>query len=79
MKTEKAEKTEKKVVKREAKISVSESNIAKAALRLLSHRLVSAEVSYVQRVLGATAPQADLDAQVVAVRKMPWSSIVVPD
>lgn len=64
---------------REAKISVTESNVAKAALRLLSQRLVSTEVSYVQRVLGAKASQTDLDAQVMAVRKMPWTSIVVPD
>jgi hypothetical protein len=64
---------------REAKIPVSDSNIAKAALRLLSQRLVSTEVFYVQRALGATATQQDLDNQVMAVRKLPWGSIVVPD
>jgi len=72
-------KTAKKTVVRDPKIAVSESNVGKAALRLLSQRLVSTEVSYVQRVLGATASQADLDAQVMAVRKLPWASIVVPD
>lgn len=72
-------KTSKMTVKREAKISVSETNVGKAALRLLSQRLVSTEVSYVQRVLGTTASQADIDAQVIAVRKLPWSSIVLPE
>lgn len=64
---------------RDPKLPVSEANVAKAAMRLLSQRLVSTEVSYVQRVLGATASQADLDAQILAVRKLPWASIVVPD
>jgi len=64
---------------REAKIPVSEANVAKAALRLLSQRLVSTEVSYVQRVLGNTASQSDIDLQVMTVRKLPWASIVVAD
>lgn len=72
-------KKEKTKVVRDAKVSVSEANVGKAAMRLLSQRLVSTEVSYVQRVLGNTASQADIDAQILAVRKMPWSSIVVPD
>jgi len=72
-------KTPKMTVKREARISVSESNVGKAALRLLSQRLVSTEVSYVQRILGTTASQAEIDAQVIAVRKLPWSSIVLPE
>ena len=71
--------TAKKSAVREAKISISEVNVGKAAMRLLAQRLVSTEVSYVQRVLGPKASQADLDAQVMAVRKLPWSSIVVPD
>jgi hypothetical protein len=64
---------------REAKVPVSDSNISKAAVRLLSQRLVSTEVAYVQRTLGATATQQALDDQVMAVRKLPWSSIVVAD
>jgi hypothetical protein len=63
----------------EAKLTVSESNIAKAALRLLSQRLVSTETAYIQRVLGNSATQQAIDDQVLAVRKMPWSSIVIPD
>ena len=69
----------KKTTVREPKISVSEINIAKAATRLLSQKLVSIEVQYVQRNLGTTASQAALDAQVLAVRKLPWAAIVVPD
>lgn len=69
----------KKTTVREAKIPVSESNIGKAAMRLLSQKLVSSEIDYVQRTLGTNASQTDLDAQVVAVRKLPWSSIVVAD
>jgi hypothetical protein len=62
-----------------AKVTVSESNITKAAMRLLSQRLVSSEIHYVQRVLGATATQEDIDTNVLAVRKLPWNSIVVAD
>ena len=72
-------KTPKKTATSEGKLSVSEGNVAKAAMRLLSQRLVSTEIAYVQRVLGATASQSDIDAQVLAVRKLPWSSIVIAD
>lgn len=62
------------------RIPVSESNLRKAAVRLLNNQnLVSTEVQYVQRVLGNTATQKDIDDKVIAVRKMVWSSIVVPD
>jgi hypothetical protein len=61
------------------KVSVSELNVKKAAARLLSVKLVSTEISYVQRVLGNTATQEELDKHVVAVRKMPWASIALPD
>lgn len=58
---------------------ISETNIKKAAIRLLGQHLVSPEVQYIQRTLGASAPQETLDANVLAVRKMPWASIVLPD
>jgi hypothetical protein len=61
------------------KMPVSASNIAKAAERLLSHRLVSTEIDYIQRTLGASSTQQDIDANVVAVRQMPWASIVIPE
>jgi hypothetical protein len=70
-----------KVAKREVKsrVPVSELNLRKAAARLLTTKLVCTEVSYIQRELGATATQEDLDAKVIAVRKMPWASIVLPE
>ena len=49
------------------------------ASRLLAHKLVSTEVAYIQRELGASATQEALDAKVLAVRSMPWSSIVLAD
>jgi PhoPQ-activated pathogenicity-related protein len=61
------------------RIPVSEANLRKAASRLLQQHLVSVEMQYVQRVLGNTATQQDIDDKVLAVRKMKWSSIVVPD
>ena len=64
---------------REARIPVTEANVSKAAMRLLSQRLVSTEISYLQHVLGVSASQADLDAQILAVRKLPWASIVLPE
>ena len=71
-----------KVPGRETKsrISVSELNLRKAAVRLLGgEQLVCTEVSYIQRSLGTTATQEEVDAKVVAVRKMPWASIVAPE
>ncbi|MGA7614241.1 MAG: hypothetical protein WBX15_03585 [Thermoanaerobaculia bacterium] len=61
------------------KIPVSETNINKAAARLLHAKLVSTEIFYVQRELGSTATQADVDAKVVEVRRLPWESIAMPD
>ena len=60
-------------------IPVTESNLSKAAMRLLGQRLVSPEVQYIQRALGASATQEELDANVLAVRKMPWAKLVVPE
>jgi len=64
---------------KKSKVPVSELNLRKAAARLLTSKLVSPEIYYIQRELGSTATQEDLDAKVVAVRAMPWASIVVPD
>ena len=61
------------------RVPVSELNIRKAAIRLLQQNLVSTEIQYVQRVLGVSATQKDIDANVLAVRKLPWASIVVAD
>jgi hypothetical protein len=61
------------------KVSVSEPNLRKAAARLLATKLVSAEVAYLQRELATSVTQEELDKQVLAVRKLPWASIVIPD
>jgi hypothetical protein len=65
--------------KGETKMAVSETNIKKSAARLLSQALVSTEIQYIQRVLGTSATQQDVDDKVLAVRKMPWASIVLHD
>jgi hypothetical protein len=62
----------------ERKLPVSEINLRKTAVRLLGQRLVSPEVEYVQRVLGVSATQQQLDDTVLAVRKMPWAKLVPP-
>lgn len=61
------------------KLRVTDLNLRKTAQRLLGQSLVSSEVHYVQRTLGATATQKEIDDHVVAVRRMPWASIVVPE
>lgn len=69
-----------KVAKPEVKkIPVSELNLRKAAARLLATKLVSTEVAYLQRELGTSTTQEKLDAKVLAVRQMPWASIVLAD
>lgn len=73
----KVEKPVKKVAK--TKVSVSELNIRKAAARLLTVKLVSTEIGYVQRVLGNTATQDELDEKVLAVRRLPWADIAIAD
>lgn len=66
-------------VKKPAKVSISELNVRKAATRLLSVKLVSTEIAYVQRTLGTSATQEQLDERVLAVRSLPWSAIAIPD
>ncbi|HXI11718.1 MAG TPA: hypothetical protein VNM92_03640 [Thermoanaerobaculia bacterium] len=61
------------------KVSVSELNIRKTAANLLTVKLVSTEISYVQRVLGNTATQEKIAETVLAVRRMPWSDIALPE
>ncbi len=62
-----------------ARVAVTESNMRKAAARLLPTTLVSTEMLFVQRELGASATQDEIDAKVIAVRALPWSSIVQPE
>ena len=61
------------------KFPVSDLNLKRAAIRLLGQKLVSNEVLYIQRQLGATATQQQLDENVVAVRKLPWVQIAITD
>lgn len=74
-----AVKKKKVVVERATRVPVTELNLRKAAARLLPTALVSTEIHYIQHALGASSTQADLDAKVIAVRGMPWASIVLPD
>jgi K+/H+ antiporter YhaU regulatory subunit KhtT len=60
-------------------MAVSEINLRKTAMRVLGQRLVSTEIHYIQRTLGTSATQQEMDATVIAVRKMPWASIVAPE
>jgi len=66
-------------VKAPPRLRVSELNLRKASERLLGQHLVSSEMHYVQRNLGTTATQQQIDEHVIAVRSLPWSSIVVPE
>ncbi len=67
-------------VVREPTLPVSETNLRKTALRVLNgQRLVSTEVAYIVRTLGAKATQKVLDTTVLQVRKMPWATIVLPE
>ena len=62
---------------REAMINVCESSLRKTALRVLKgQRLVSPEVDYIIKQLGAKATQQELDTMVAQVRAMPWNRIM---
>ena len=64
-----------------ARVSVSVGVLQRAAARLLSNAtvLVSPEILYLQRVLGPKCTQVEIDENVVAVRKLPWSKIAPAD
>lgn len=69
-----------KAIKKPGKVLVSESAIKKAALRLIAQGLlVSSEIDYIQRTLGTSATQQEIEDSVVAVRKMPWASFAHQD
>lgn len=61
------------------RIPVSENNVRKAAVRLVPHGLVSTEIHYIQRTLGNSATQDQIDEKVIEVRKMPWANIILPE
>ena len=65
---------------REVHIQVSALNLNKTAVRVLNGQaLVTPEIAYIQRTLGAKATQTELDKMVMHVRQMPWGSIVLPE
>jgi len=61
------------------KLPVSDLNLKKASIRLLGQSLVSNEVLYIKRKLGANATQEQMDENVVAVRALPWAKIAITD
>ena len=61
------------------RLRVTDLNLRKAAQRLLGQSLVSTEMQYVQKVLGASATQQEIDDNVLAVRRLPWTSIAQGD
>jgi hypothetical protein len=67
------------MIARERKFPVSDLNLKKTAIRLLGQTLVSPEMQYVQRQLGATATQKQLDDNVLAVRKLAWAELKFED
>ena len=66
-------------VKPSPRLRVTDLNLKKASQRLLGQNLVSTEMAYVQRTLGASATQQEIDDNVLAVRRLPWASIAVED
>ncbi|HVR44081.1 MAG TPA: hypothetical protein VMS56_11635 [Thermoanaerobaculia bacterium] len=68
-----------KTPKKSPRVRVTNLNLRKAAERLLGQSLVCTEIEYVQRMLGGSATQQEMDDNVLAVRRLPWESIVVPD
>jgi hypothetical protein len=64
---------------RERRVAVSALNLRKTAARVLGYTLVSPEVEYIQRTLAKSVTQTEMDASVLAVRKMPWATIMPPE
>lgn len=64
----------------EKRVAVSASTLRSSAKRLIAQgTLVTQEVDYIQRSLGAFATQQQIDDSVIAVRKLPWASIALPE
>ena len=64
----------------ERSVAVTETNLRKTAMRVLAgQKLVSTEVSYLQRTMDSNTTQSEMDRRVLAVRRMPWANLVVPE
>jgi hypothetical protein len=65
---------------RESAIAVSAATLKKTAIRVLNgQQLVSPEIDYIVRTLGARATQQELDTIVMQVRSMPWAKLGAAD
>ena len=62
-----------------AKVPVNDTNLKKAAIRLLGQRLVSNESLYIRSKLAPSVTQQEMDDSVLAVRKLPWATIAIVD
>jgi len=62
-----------------AKVPVNDTNLKKAAIRLLGQRLVSNESLYIRSKLAPSVTQQEMDDNVLAVRKLPWATIAIVD
>ena len=61
-------------------VLLNETSIRKAAARLLPvGPIVSTEVQYLLRTMNGSVSEEQLDASILAVRKMPWAQIVEPE
>ena len=62
-----------------AKVPVNDTNLKKAAIRLLGQRRVSNESLYIRSKLAPSVTQQEMDDNVLAVRKLPWATIAIVD
>ena len=62
-----------------AKVPVNDTNLKKAAIRLLGQQLVSNETLYIRKQLAPSVTQQELDDSIVAVRNLPWAQIAITD
>ena len=62
---------------RERKIAVTERILQHAAGRLISTPLVSVEISYLQKTLGNSETESNINEAVASVRRLPWATIAL--
>ena len=59
---------------------MSESNIRKSAARRLTvGAIVSTEIQYLQLTLTGSVTQTQLDEGILEVRRLPWTTINIPE
>ncbi|MFN2239717.1 MAG: hypothetical protein ABR524_10025 [Thermoanaerobaculia bacterium] len=62
---------------RERKVAVTERILQHAAVRLISTPLVSVEISYLQKHLGNTETETNINEAVASVRRLPWATVAM--